>query len=377
MTLTYEQVLSSLPAYAIGALDPEEQYAVDEYFHLQDVLRRKLASAEAATTLLSANTEHAEIATGAKEWLMEHVQTDISESAAPPEIHTLNGSHSANRPRRPIALPLTRKRGTRKVAPGSPNESSTAQSAIKQAGESQTSNQQEKQKKKTKRPNSENRVSKSDESSLGNSSRGILSRRAIVYPALITSLATLLLLGALTNYLDKQERQLKAELTDIQGTVVEAEVQNAALLEEKSALALAKEQAEAENQQLQAQLEVNSERVTLMGAASQAMVMFGTGEVPNLQGTFFHKDDEGVVVVYGLKPLPVDKTYQFWLITDGGEQISAGLFAVDKDLEPTWANLELPRNLPSYSLVGISIEPVTGSTAPTGPLLLESGFDSG
>lgn len=366
MTLTYEQVLHLLPAYAIGALDSEEQYAVDEYFHLQDVLRRKLASAEAATTLLSANTEHAEIASGAKGRLMELVQMDISESAAIPPVHALNGDNSVNQPRRPIALPLTRKRVARKVDPDLPNESGDAQSSVGQVSESQTSTQRAKQEKRKKH------VPKVDESATGNSFWSMLSRRAFLYPVLATSLAALLFLGALTNYLDKQERQLKTALSEIQSTVVQAEAQNTTLLEERSALELVKEQIQAENQQLQNQLAMNSDRIMLVGAASQATVMFGSDESSNMQGTFFHKDNEGALVVHGLQPLPVDQTYQFWLVTDSGEQISAGLFAVDENLEPTWASLDLPQNLPQYRLAGVSIEPATGSTAPTGPMLLES-----
>lgn len=64
-----------------------------------------------------------------------------------------------------------------------------------------------------------------------------------------------------------------------------------------------------------------------------------------------------------LPPLPPDQTYQLWLIDDQGP-VSAGTFRPDTDGQGLHA-FEAQAPLPAYSLIGISVEPASGSEAPT------------
>lgn len=411
MTITYEQVMELLPAYAIGALEVEEQDAVDKYFYLQDELRQRLAASEAATLLLAQNAAHAEMAVDAHERLAARVRSDVeaetkAEARIEVEVETeieataetkaeagtliadvVSGTDHASIARKSAASPLTRKRVVQRTTPM--REPRAEQMADPQSGQARSA-------ARTGQPRKvEARGPRSKPSFFSNLimsfSYSLINKRALATAALAASVATVVFLGGLSSLLYGQTRSLReqsgallAENSMLMETNQQIQSGRAALLDEYTDLEIVYEETALErralyeeNQRLQNQLTANSERITLVGAASQATVMFGTEEAPGLQGTFFHKDEEGALVVHGLEPLPVDQAYQFWLVTTEGEQVSAGLFAVDEDLEPTWANLTLPSDVPPYNIVGVTIEPATGSTAPTGPMLLESSVDFG
>ena len=88
------------------------------------------------------------------------------------------------------------------------------------------------------------------------------------------------------------------------------------------------------------------------------------------QGVVYMSSDGRVALlcVYGMPALPSDKTYQLWLIKDG-KRDSGGLFTVSGYgfgllvVRPT-------RPLSEYSAVGITVEPSSGSPAPTSPRVL-------
>lgn len=173
----------------------------------------------------------------------------------------------------------------------------------------------------------------------------------------------------------EEQSTLRTENEQFASSQIQLQTDLAALKAENETIAIERAALFEDNARLKTQIDSISERITLVGAATQAVVMFGTEEAPGLQGTFFHKDQEGALVIHGLDPLPPEQAYQFWLVAENGEQVSAGLFAVSADQEPTWANLELPDEVPSYTVVGVSIEPVEGSDSPTGPMLLESSLE--
>lgn len=71
------------------------------------------------------------------------------------------------------------------------------------------------------------------------------------------------------------------------------------------------------------------------------------------------------LVVNNLAALDPSQQYQVWLIK-GSEHTSAGIFTVNPD---GYALLEIlaPLPLAQYDAIGVSVEPVGGSIAPTGP----------
>lgn len=435
MTLTYEQVVDLLPAYSIGALEADEEAAVDEYIRLQRELIKSLSTAENATLLLAQGTEHAPLAPDAKDRMMARIKADSSKfGAGSPDV--ADGGNSTMSQQNHASNIASYSSDIQGAAPSrTANGASGMQSRRRDRQSSQGGQGQVIRSRSSRRPAQRPqqrrgavrpaRGARPPEIFPPQPKRsfmsGLFNARALTNATMVASLVTLLFMTLLNFQGEAQLRQTtvdlrenKTKLTQIEQQVgnlsqanhnlsssnVELATQSAQFSEEQSALRADNEQLKVkeselqlevvelkdenesiaieraslfeENARLQTQLDAASDRITLVGAATQATVMFGTDEAPGLQGTFFHRDQQGALVVHGLEPLPPEQSYQFWLVSDQGDQVPAGLFIVSADQEPTWANLELPQDLPAYSLVGITIEPSGGSEIPTGPMLLES-----
>lgn len=394
-----------LPAYSIGALDNDEQNAVDEYFAQQETIRLRLIDLEQATTLLAQEADDAEMAADARDRLMARVLADSPDAAQVLDTEGVDAEvrpveQGANGVEKSTALPSAG-RAEHDTAAQDTNVPQGAKSANVPRTLPKThlpASQSQAATRHAAKPHRRVDGPESSSASFWQSLFGVVNGRALVNAGLAASVAAVLLLAALAGGLDRQVRALQSTQRADQQVLVQASERLSMLEEENRSLVAAQDAAEsdlselriifdetdaersalyAEYQRLRGELAANNERITLVGAASQATVMFGTDEAPGLQGTFFHRGEEGALVVHGLEPLPTDQTYQFWLVTENGDQVSAGLFLVDEDAEPTWASLALPQDAPEYVVVGVSIEPATGSPVPTGPMLLESPADQG
>ena len=97
--------------------------------------------------------------------------------------------------------------------------------------------------------------------------------------------------------------------------------------------------------------------------------------IPTARGMVMATPDKrwGFLVSEGLEALPEGQGYQAWWITND-RRISAGLFTAD---EYGWAQLLLDPLHPEGKVMGISItvEPDTGSSAPTTPAVLVVEMD--
>jgi len=105
-------------------------------------------------------------------------------------------------------------------------------------------------------------------------------------------------------------------------------------------------------------------------ANAPATALRAEASAPYAQGVVY-KSNSGqaaLLCVYGMPALPSDKSYQLWLIKDGKRE-SGGVFQVSEGgfgflmVKPT-------RPLTDYGSVGITIEPIGGSPAPTSPRVL-------
>lgn len=105
---------------------------------------------------------------------------------------------------------------------------------------------------------------------------------------------------------------------------------------------------------------VNAPAVALYADASPAWAQGVVYAPPNGQ--------MALLCVYNMAALPAGKTYQLWLIKDG-QRDSGGVFQVTPDgfgvliVRPA-------RPFSEYSAVGITVEPLGGSPAPTSPRVL-------
>jgi anti-sigma-K factor RskA len=79
-------------------------------------------------------------------------------------------------------------------------------------------------------------------------------------------------------------------------------------------------------------------------------------------------DREGVFITSGLPGLAVDQEYQIWLLHNGKPEPNA-LFSVTKGGRGQQI-VQAPSRLRDFEVVAVTPEPVGGSPAPTGPIVL-------
>jgi hypothetical protein len=77
------------------------------------------------------------------------------------------------------------------------------------------------------------------------------------------------------------------------------------------------------------------------------------------------------LVVQGLPDLQADQVYQVWLVR-GDEQASGGTFDVHNGKAWTFVHADEP--IASYSDMFVTIEPASGSSAPSGPRVMSSAL---
>lgn len=111
---------------------------------------------------------------------------------------------------------------------------------------------------------------------------------------------------------------------------------------------------------------------TLAIPGTQVVMGTGSPEFSNARGVLMASEDGswGLLVSTGMRELPPNKAYQVWL-TGSTDRESGGMFNVD---DSGWGQVTLKPNhrLSVFQSVGVTVEPVEGSPAPTGPMVLEA-----
>ena len=77
---------------------------------------------------------------------------------------------------------------------------------------------------------------------------------------------------------------------------------------------------------------------------------------------------EGVLVTNGLPSLTAEQAYQIWFLRDG-KPIPNALFQVNRSGRGQRI-VRVPASIGSFDVIAITPEPITGSQAPTGPIVL-------
>ncbi|MEX2599239.1 MAG: anti-sigma factor [Dehalococcoidia bacterium] len=107
--------------------------------------------------------------------------------------------------------------------------------------------------------------------------------------------------------------------------------------------------------------------------ANHAIPTAASAPVSAPRGLFMRsqeRDDERVMVVMGMTPLPRHNSYQAWLWDTFGEAYSLGVFEVD-DNGYALVSVDYPKNVARpFSLLSVSVEPVGGSVRPSGSTVL-------
>ena len=105
-------------------------------------------------------------------------------------------------------------------------------------------------------------------------------------------------------------------------------------------------------------------------ANAPATALRAEASAPYAQGVVYASTSgqAALLCVYGMPALPSDKAYQLWLIKDGKRE-SGGVFQVS-DNGFGFLMVRPAHLLTDYSSVGITVEPIGGSPAPTSPRVL-------
>jgi anti-sigma-K factor RskA len=119
-----------------------------------------------------------------------------------------------------------------------------------------------------------------------------------------------------------------------------------------------------EIQTLQRQVRGSTSAVALISSPDTAAITLeGRGAMPSASGQAYVDFDsqDVVLIVRRLEPLPADKIYQAWVVTDDGPK-SAGLMDVNAN---GWGMTWLDVPFVSGGWVCVSVEPSGGSLEPT------------
>jgi anti-sigma-K factor RskA len=113
-------------------------------------------------------------------------------------------------------------------------------------------------------------------------------------------------------------------------------------------------------------------QATAIAALAEAptVTLKGDAPAPDARGVlYFHNSgDIAVLHTYAMPPLQPGKAYQLWLIR-GDQRDSGGVFRVNDEGEGILL-IHAPRPLSQYQRVGVTVEPLAGSPAPTTPRVL-------
>lgn len=124
------------------------------------------------------------------------------------------------------------------------------------------------------------------------------------------------------------------------------------------------------NLALQRQLDQRATEARLLDNPAAAHPLTDS-ELPGAQGVLYAAPDGdfALLLASGLPPLPPDQRYQLWLFAEDGARESGGVFAVTAD-GTARVTIQPPAGFARYVAVAVSPEPVAGSPAPTGRLVL-------
>lgn len=155
--------------------------------------------------------------------------------------------------------------------------------------------------------------------------------------------------------------------SDATERIAELERHNAELAQELSGLRQGLERAD------EAIARVSSDLLTMGYPQSSPVVLAGLEAAPEAAGSAFYKPSaqQALFHAYGLPQAEPGTTYQLWYIPDGGNPVSAGVFAVDFNGEATVQVDGVPA-AERIALWAVTVEPEGGSPQPTGTMVIRS-----
>jgi anti-sigma-K factor RskA len=337
--LNYADAIELLPSFVLGALEPDEMLAVEAYVQQHQALLKRLVSLEAATAQLAYATPQIPLPSQAKTKLMERVKADLV----------------ASQPRaRTATLPLfpPRRAPAVSISPRPPRPFNQPTATQPRSGSAFSFG-------RVLRP----LVGVAIAAALlllvlGTAQLWNTTNRLTVQLASTQQLATLLQNRNAQLQKDKQglEQQI-AQLANAQTQMIQLQAKNAQLQQV--------------NQSLLQQLKNQDKQLAVFEEPQRQIPLLGKEPAPDATGTFLIHNDTGVLVLRGLKPLPANQGYQLWFIPANGAPRPSDVVQIRNNTVGT-LTVTIPETDRNFAVLGVTIEPVKGSRAPTGPLVLVS-----
>jgi anti-sigma-K factor RskA len=169
------------------------------------------------------------------------------------------------------------------------------------------------------------------------------------------AIAAIALLAVISWQLRNQVNQLSTQLAAVQGQLTQLQAERTQLQQI--------------NAGLQQQLQNQNAQWEVIANPHQVVALAGTPDAPSASGAFFRRNNEGVLVLHGLPPLPEDQTYQLWILPPEGPSIPADLLSIG-DTQTARLAVNIPPEQSDLVGVGVSVEPAGGSQTPTTIVLL-------
>jgi anti-sigma-K factor RskA len=106
---------------------------------------------------------------------------------------------------------------------------------------------------------------------------------------------------------------------------------------------------------------------------AKKMALTGTATAQTARATFLYDEKSGhaMLLIDGLPATPADKAYEIWFIPKGHAPMPGRTFSVGGDGRALVSD-KLPLEAGATAVVAITLEPKSGSTAPTMPIYLAS-----
>jgi anti-sigma-K factor RskA len=117
-----------------------------------------------------------------------------------------------------------------------------------------------------------------------------------------------------------------------------------------------------------------TEALALMNSPDgKKMTLAGTTTAPAARAMFVYdeKSRSGILMIEGLPATPADKAYEVWFIPKGLAPIPGRMFTVNANGRAMVSD-SFPNAAGSAAVVAITLEPKSGSAAPTGAIYLAS-----
>ena len=348
----HHEIEALLPAYVLGALDPEETLLVESYVQQQREFLAKLERLELKTSRLAYVTQPVAPPPGIRRAVLMIARLDApAESERTIPTYTIqsfnhNGSNGQNGS------------NGHSTSNGHAAEPSAATYAIMPYRPPQVAR------------------------STPKVAQVVRQRRLTLrlwQTAAVTALVALLIMAAVGLLLNRQLGRALEQVDLKDGKFDVLLATNSQLLVEKETLQKSEQSLLSQNQtissqqqQLVQQVSQVQHQIQVMTAADIVFQLNVRNGLEAARAGLYVAGNTAALLATGLPLLPSDKTFQLWFVESSGRSVPVAVFTTQVDETSVWREFSLSRTVDSLQSVALSIEPIGGSVTPSGYILQSS-----